>query len=115
MPLIPNFDLSYQVKQIVVLFYNLIALTLGQNRVKGLRVTKNVKEIKFEEIWGKLVSRKGFQRQSVSKYLRLTLVFTLNSTLREKFNCYFSEVFPSMSKIFIFAGRLGTSLPFCEA
>ena len=31
--------------------------------------------------------------QSVTKYLRLTLSFGWNSTLREKFNCYFSEVF----------------------
>ena len=31
--------------------------------------------------------------QSVTKYLRLTLVFTWNSALWEKFNFYFSRVF----------------------
>ena len=28
------------------------------NSVKGLRVTKNVKEIKFEGVWGELKSKK---------------------------------------------------------
>ena len=31
---------SYQVSQILVIFSNLIALILGWNNVKGLRVTK---------------------------------------------------------------------------
>ena len=44
--------------------------------MKDLRGTKIVKEIKFEEVWGKLESITGFQRQSVTNYLRLTLVFT---------------------------------------
>ena len=43
--------------------------------MKGIRVTKIVKEIKFEGVWGELESKTGFQRQSVTKYLRLTLVF----------------------------------------
>ena len=44
--------------------------------MKGLRVTKIVKEIKFEGVWGELESRRGFQTQSVSRYLGLTLVFS---------------------------------------
>ena len=44
--------------------------------MKGLRVTKIVKEIKFEEVWSKLKSRTCFQRQSVTKYSRLNLVIT---------------------------------------
>ena len=36
--------------------------TLETRLLKGLRVTKNVKEIKFEGIWGNLESKKGFQR-----------------------------------------------------
>ena len=52
--------------------------------MKGLTVTKIVKEIKFEGVWGKLESKKGFQRQSVLKYLRLTLGFMCNRALREK-------------------------------
>ena len=44
--------------------------------MKGLRVTKIVKEIKFEGVRGKLEARKCFRRQAFTKYLRLTLVFT---------------------------------------
>ena len=43
--------------------------------MKALRVTKIVKEVKFEGTWDKLESKKGFQRQSFTRYLRLTLVF----------------------------------------
>ena len=43
--------------------------------MKGLTVTKIVKENKFEGAWGELKPKTGFQRQSVTKYLRLTLVF----------------------------------------
>ena len=35
-----------------------------------------VKEFKFEWVWVELESKSGFQRQSVTKYLRLTLVFS---------------------------------------
>ena len=61
--------------------------------MKGFRVTKFAKEIKSEGFSGKFESKKGFQRQTVTKYLRLTLVFMSNSALRERFKCYFSEVF----------------------
>ena len=59
--------------------------------MKGLRVTEIVIEIKFEGVWDKLVPKTGFQRQSVTKNLRLNLVFTRNSTLRENFNFYFAR------------------------
>ena len=49
----PNFNLSekirkssFQVLQILAIFWNLIALTLGYNSVKSLRVTKIVKKKK---------------------------------------------------------------------
>ena len=32
-----------------------------------------VKEIKFDGVWGKLEAKKCFQRQTFTKYLRLTL------------------------------------------
>ena len=57
---------SYQVMEAFAFFYSLIALTLYQNRVKNLRVTKIYKENKFEWVWGELKSKKGFQRQSVT-------------------------------------------------
>ena len=52
-------------------FCNLIALILGSNSVKGLRIAKIVKEIKFVGIWSELGSKKGFQIQSFTKYLKL--------------------------------------------
>ena len=54
---------SYQVKQILALFCYLIPLILGYSSVQGLRVTKIVKEIKFEGVWGELESKRCFQRQ----------------------------------------------------
>ena len=69
--------------------------------MKGLRVTKIIKENQFEGAWCELDLKKGFQRQSFTKYLRLTLVFMQNSALREKFNFYVSVVFLSINKIFI--------------
>ena len=62
-------------KENVVLLSKLIALGLGQNIVKGLKVTKTFKKIRFDEVWGKIESKKGFQRQSVIKHFTLTLVF----------------------------------------
>ena len=70
--------------------------------------------MKFEVVWDKVGSRKVFQRQSVTKYLRLTLVFMKNSTLREKFNCFFPEYFASTGKIFLLPGGLESRLSFSE-
>ena len=51
---------SYHVRIILGLFCHSIALILGLNSVKDLRVTtKNVKEIKCEGVWGELESKKG--------------------------------------------------------
>ena len=43
--------------------------------------------------WWVYYGKEGVELQSITKYLRLTLVFAWNSTLQEEFNCYFSEVF----------------------
>ena len=53
-----NGESSYQVRINSGLFCHSIALILGLNSVKDFRVTKNVKEIKFEGVWGELESRK---------------------------------------------------------
>ena len=50
-------------RQILGIFRDLIALILGYNSVKGFRVSKNVKEIKFEGVWCDLESKESFQRQ----------------------------------------------------
>ena len=60
--------------------------------MKELRVTKNNKEVKIEYNWGDLERKKSFQRQQLTKYLRLTQVFMIKSAQREKFNLYFSRV-----------------------
>ena len=84
---------SYIVRQILALFCNLIALILEWHCVKGLRVNKIVKKIKFEGIWGELAVKKCFQRQSFTKYLRLTIVFMWNSALRKNSSIRISRVF----------------------
>ena len=56
-------------------FCNFITLILSSNFVNELRVTKIVKRIKFEGVWGELKAKNCFQRQSFRKCLRLTLVF----------------------------------------
>ena len=84
---------SYQVSVDFALFCNLIALKLGKSSVKGLTVTKIVKENNFQWVWNELESKKCFQRHSVKKYLRLTLVSMWKSTPREKFNIYFLAAF----------------------
>ena len=72
--------------------------------MKGLRFTEIFKEIKFDGVWDGLETQKCFQRQSFTKYLRLTLVSLSNSALREKFNfCFFKSFFASIKKIFILA------------
>ena len=61
---------------------------------KGERlVTKIVKEIKFGGAFDELESKKRFQRQLLTKYLRLTILFVRNSSQQEKFNSCFSTVF----------------------
>ena len=60
--------------------------------MKDLRITKTLKEIGFEEVGDESQEKNRFQRQSFTKYLRLTLVFMLNSVLRKKFSFCFSKV-----------------------
>ena len=74
-------------------FFLLNCSNFKLKQCKRHRVTKILKQIMFQGVWGESESKTGFQRQSVTKYWRLTLVSTQNSTLREKFNFYFSRVF----------------------
>ena len=46
-------------------FCHFLQLNWSNFSVKGLRVTKIVKEIQFEGVWGELESKKGVQRKSV--------------------------------------------------
>ena len=63
------------------------------NCVEDPAVTKFVKEIKFEWVCSELGSKNCFQRQLLTKYLRLTLVFVRNSALPEKFSFCFLRNF----------------------
>ena len=67
-------------------------------------MTKIVDGNNFEWVWDELQSKKCFQRQSVAKYLTLTLVFMSNSTPREKFNHNVLDLEASTKKIFILWG-----------
>ena len=61
-------------------------------------------------MWGKVERKNCFQRQSYTRFFRLTLVFMRNSTLRKSLISVFQEFFPSINKMFTLNGRLGTRL-----
>ena len=84
---------SYQLKQILAVFCDLIPLILGQSSVEVFVVTDIVKGNKFEGVWDKLESKKRFQRQYLTKYQRLTQISMWNNALREKFHFCFPRVF----------------------
>ena len=73
-------------KEPFALFSNIIALTLASESVKSVRITIIFKENNFEGVWNDLESKSRVQRQSVKKYLRLTLVSMSKSTQREPSN-----------------------------
>ena len=59
---------SYQVRQVLAPFSNLIALMLGYNSVNNLRVTKIVKKITLERVWDESDSKNvsvGSHSQSI--------------------------------------------------
>ena len=85
-------------------FCNLIPLILNQNCVKGFRVTKIVKEIKSEGVWGKLKAKNSFYRQPFTKYLRLTQIPCEIALYGKSLISVFQEVFASINKVFILAG-----------
>ena len=59
---------------------------------------------------GQITIKKGFQRQWVTKYLRVTLVFVWDSALREKFNFFFFFNLLLVSASFHFGVRRGAGL-----
>ena len=71
---------------------------------------KIVQKIKFEWVWCELESKKCFQRQSVKKYLKLTLVLIVH--YGKSLIAIFQDFFTSINKTFIFAGRMGARLSF---
>ena len=65
------------------------------------------KQIKCKGVWGELEVKKCFQRQSLTKYFRQTLVSVWKSALLEKLMSVFQETFAT-DKIFILGGGLST-------
>ena len=57
---------------------------------KALDIPELSKELSLKGSGEKEKKKKGFQEQSFTRYLRLTLVFMWNSALRGKFNICFS-------------------------
>ena len=60
--------------------------------MKGRGATRNLREGKFGVVWDKLKAKECFENQSLTKYLRLTIVFMWKSALWEKFNFSFSRL-----------------------
>ena len=72
---------------------------LGKNCVKNFRVTKIVKQIKFEEVWGNSEARNCFQKQSFTKYLRQTIVSCEIAHYGKSSISVFQEISTSTDKI----------------
>lgn len=51
---------SYQVRETLALICNLVALVLGENYEKDLKLMKIVKPINFKTDWGKLEAKNRF-------------------------------------------------------
>ena len=66
----------------------------------------------FKGVWGELESKKGFQRQPVTKYLRPTVFSCEVVHYRKRLISIFHEFFASINKTFSLAGELCTRLPF---
>ena len=81
--------------------------------MKGLRVTKIVKETKFEVVWGKLEPKIIFPETKYSQNMFSCFHVKERTTVKVKF-LFFKSFFFSVNKIFILAGGLGTRLLFYE-
>ena len=68
-------ETQLQSKTNIALFCKLNVLILGLKSVIGIKATKIAREIKFKGVRNELEPKKGFQRQAVTQYLRLTLVY----------------------------------------
>ena len=93
-----------RVRQILGLFCISLALILGWNCVKGLRLTKNVKQIKFEGVWGRLES-KNCCRQNHSQNTWDKLHFLSKTEHYRKSSIYFFQRFLANTDKKIHFGR----------
>ena len=78
--------------------------------MKCLRVTEYVEEINLEGSWGQLEAKKSFQRQSFTKFLRLTPCSCEIVHYRKTSISVFEDIFVSIKKLLILAQALDISL-----
>ena len=84
---------SYWVRQFLALFCIVVALTLGWNCVKGLRVTKIVKQIKFKGVRGQVRSKKLFAETTIHKILETNSSFYVKQCTTGKVQFLFFSIF----------------------
>ena len=105
---------NYQARLNLGLFSHLIVLFLHQNCVKGLRVTKIFKEIKFEGVWNELESKKFFRdnnSQNICEQFKVSSDIAHNG---KGLISVFAEFFASINKNFTLTERLLNWLSLCE-
>ena len=73
-----NAKTSYQVREILIVFWKLVVLRLDENHAKGLKITKIVKQAKFKKAWGALEAKKMFPETIMDK------IFETNSCFHVK-------------------------------
>ena len=89
---------SYQSRQVLVLFCDLVTLIFCWNCVKGVRVTKIVKQVKFEGAWVELKAKTVFtdnRGQSISDKLQFLWKM---AHYRKSSICSFKDRFASIHK-----------------
>ena len=105
---------NYQARLNLGLFSHLVVLFLHQICLKGLRVTKTFKEIKFEGVWNELESKKFFRdnnSQNTWEWLEFSSDIAHNG---KSLISVFAEFFASINKNFTLTERLATWLSLCQ-
>ena len=82
--------------------------------MEGLRVTKIVKETKFQRVRDKLEAKKRFQETIICKLCETNSSFHVKLCTMGKFWFVFQEIFASIKKSLISVGGRGTRLSFYE-
>ena len=72
---------------------------------KSLELQKLFQKLNLKEPGGEFEAKYCLRRQSWPKYFRQTLLFLWNSTLRGKFNFYFSRIFSYYWQNFNFGSK----------
>ena len=96
----------------MILFCKLVALSLGQNCVTGLKLTNILKQIKFEGVRVQFKAKNSFQRQLSTKYLIQTLVLREIMHHGKGSISIFQEIFTSINRIVISGEELSTRQQF---